>query len=465
MAFELTDDEIVAATGAVRLQAGLSQRFDSVSTDSRSISRGALFVALRGDRFDGHGFLTQAVMAGATAILVNRHAVLGEVASNVAIYAVDDTLVALGALARFHRRRFAIPLGAVTGSNGKTSTKEMVAEILNVRGPTLKTEGNLNNEIGVPLTLFRLGAQHRAAVIEMGMNHAGEIARLTAMAEPTAGLITVVQPAHLEGLGTIAGVAKAKAELFWGLAQTSIAVVNLDDQQIVEQSHDLRCRKLTFGEAENADIRMLSVTPNRHLGQILTLSFHGKSVDVPIALIGRHNAINATAACALATALGASIDECALGLQQVKAHAHRLEIVRSICGATVIDDTYNANPASMIAGLKTLSQIGARHRKIAILGDMLELGASEVAEHAELGRQAAAHAEVIAFIGQRCRNSFEAVEKTSGAHALYFEAMSDLISWLEKEVTPDDFVFVKGSRGMKMERVVAALTANTPGGH
>src|SRR6516225_2223404 len=255
-----THAEVIAATGA-RPTATARAPFDGVSTDSRTLAPGQLFVALRGERFDAHGFLADVVARGAAGAVTQGGHPRAAVPPGFPLYEVEDTLEALGALGRFHRRRFTLPLGAVGGSNGKTTTKEMVGAILAVRGRALKTEGNLNNEVGVPLTLLRLVPEDVAAVVELGMNHAGEMARLTALAEPSAGLLTSIQPEHVEHLGSLEGVAAAEGELFAGLAPTATAVVNLDDAHIVGQAPRARGPRLTFGTAAEAEVRLSGITP------------------------------------------------------------------------------------------------------------------------------------------------------------------------------------------------------------
>ncbi len=437
--------EVVQATGARVVRAG-SQAFGAVCTDTRKLTPGCLFVALRGERFDAHEFLAQAVAGGAAGVLVDRP--VG--ALDAAVFQVDDTLAALGALARFHRERFSLPVVAVTGSNGKTTTKELVAAILSTRGPALKTQGNLNNEVGVPLTLFGLEPAHVAAVIELGMNHAGEIARLTAMAKPDAGLITIVQPAHLEGLGSIEGVAAAKGELFHGLAPGATAVVNLDDARIAAQAEGLQTRRLTWGQHPDAEVRLAGVEPRGREGQRLRIAVRGEVHAVSLRLVGAHNALNAVGAFALALAVGYSPAECVRGLEAAESHARRLQVLDAPGGVTVIDDCYNANPASMEAALRTLSSLAAGGRAVAVLGDMLELGAEEADAHARIARLAGELAPLVALVGLRMQRA--------GGPLQSFEDVEPLLTWLRPRLEAGDWVLVKASRGMKLERVVNALT-------
>lgn len=468
MAVRFSDEQVQVATGAVRTRIGGRASYAAVCTDSRSVTPGSLFVALQGERFDAHDFVQQAADAGAAGLVVKKGRPLKLQVPDLAVYEVDDTLVALGGLARFHRARFKVPLGAVTGSNGKTTTKELIASILETRGPALKTQGNLNNEIGVPLTLFDLEPRHVAAIIEMGMNHAGEIARLTAIARPDAGLITVVQPAHLEGLGSIEGVAQAKGELFRGLADGATAVVNLDDVRVASLMRAPGAKVLTWGRSNGAQVRLASARPNGRDGLTLAVGYEGVTYPVSLRLVGDHNAMNATGAFALALALGYSPQDCVKGLESAQAHARRLQVhdVEAL-GVTVIDDCYNANPASMSAALQTLEQLASDGgRSVAVLGDMLELGPEEVAEHIRLGEVAAERAAVVAFFGARTKYAFEQAQQKLGGAAVHFEDIERLNEWLKSELKIGDVVLVKGSRGMRLERVVTPLTGQSlSGGH
>jgi UDP-N-acetylmuramoyl-tripeptide--D-alanyl-D-alanine ligase len=473
MAVRFTEDEVLDFASAKRQQATSAREFEGICTDSRALSRGCLFVALEGERFDGHVFVAQAAQGGAAGAVVREGKSLGgALPAGFGVYVVADTLKALGGLARGHRRRFRIPVGAVGGSNGKTTTKEMVGAILSTRGPALKTEGNFNNEVGVPLTLFRLELSHVAAVVEMGMNHPGEMARLTAIAEPDAGLITVVQPEHLEGLGSLEGVAAAEGELFRGLSPTATAVVNLDDPLIVGESKKTPGRVLTFGRTAGADVRLVRAESRGLEGLTLTLSHADRSHVVRLAFLGEHNAQNAAAAFALGLALGYSPEECVRGLEAARPYQRRLNVIPAKGGVTVVDDCYNANPASMEAALKTVQGLAKERggRAVAVLGDMLELGAGELSEHAALGALATGHAGVLAFFGPRSQQGFQAAQaqaaKGQGAQVAHFLEIEPLVSWLSPLLRAGDVVLVKGSRGMRLERAVESLTgAKGPDGH
>ena len=466
MAVRFSEAQVCDATGAKRTRSGSRASFGAVCTDSREITQGCLFVALKGERFDAHEFLAQAVDAGAAGVVVEAGRTKGLDGKTVSIFEVADTLHALGRLGRAHRERFSFPIGAVTGSNGTTTTKELIAAILQTRGPALKTHGNLNNEIGVPLTLFGLEPRHVAAIVEMGMNHPGEITRMADIARPDAGLITVVQPAHLEGCGSIEGVANAKGELFEALSPKATAVVNLDDFRVAGQASRAKGPKLTFGRDPKADVRLLSVSAQGRDGLALSVRAMGQDLSVALRLVGDHNAMNATGAMAMGLALGYSAEECVRGLESAQSHARRLQIIEAPNDVTVVDDCYNANPASMAAALDTLATLAARGRPIAVLGDMLELGAEEAKAHVAMGIAASDTAQLVAFFGPRMKAAWEQAKKKLGDRARHFDDPAVLHAWLQHELKPGDVVLVKGSRGMRLERVVEALTGQTSaGGH
>ncbi|RKH12043.1 UDP-N-acetylmuramoyl-tripeptide--D-alanyl-D-alanine ligase [Corallococcus sp. CA053C] len=457
MSARFSDDEVVQATGATRRGDAVPAGFPAVCTDTRSLTPGCLFVALQGERFDAHDFVDGAMRGGAAGAVVKRGRALPALPANFTLYEVDDTLAALGGLGALHRRRFRIPVAAVGGSNGKTTTKEMVGAILATRGPALKTEGNFNNEVGVPLTLFRLEPSHVAAVIEVGMNQPGEIERLTRRVRPDAGVITVVQPEHLEGLGSLEGVAEAEGELFRELLPQATAVVNLDDALIVHQAARSGAKHLTFGRAEGADVRLTGIETLGRDGMVATVRYAQRDWPVRLHFVGPHNAQNATAAFATALALGYSPEECVRGLETARPYARRLNILDAPNGVMVVDDCYNANPASMEAALVTLGTLVPKGgRAVAVLGDMLELGAGEFEAHAHLGELVARHASLVAFFGPRSSGGHQTAKLgEAGAH---FTDVEPLVAWLTPRLVPGDVVLVKASRGMRLERVVAALT-------
>ncbi len=458
-----TSGELASATGG-RWIGTAPAAVRGVSTDTRAIPAGSAFVALRGERFDGHDFLAEALRAGAACALVahDRAGAAAEGAPGLPLLAVADTLAALGAIARLHRLRFPIPVVGVTGSNGKTTTREMIAAILATRGPVLKTEGNLNNEVGVPLTLLRLSPEHTAAVIEMGMNHRGEIGRLTAIAEPRVGVVTNACAAHLEGLGTVDGVADAKGELYKGLPADGIVVANADDPRMLHRARKSGRRVLTFsgGKDREADVVVLDVLSQDPDGMRFLLGLGTKEVEVRLPLVGEHNAVNAAAAAAAALSLGCTDREIVRGLLEVRTVGRRLRIERLPSGVLLVDDCYNANPASMKAALLTLRQLAGQGRALAALGDMLELGATEGDLHRELGRDAAAAGlAALAAFGPRARLTRDAAVLAGLAppDAFHTEDPQALAAFLRERLRPGDVLLVKGSRGMKLERLVEAL--------
>ena len=473
--------EVLGACGARLLAAGAGGVFDGVSTDTRGIAPGSLFVALKGERFDAHDFLVDAAAKGAAGAVVRRGTELPPgAAPGIALFEVEETRAALGALARLHRGRFAIPLGAVAGSNGKTTTKEMVAAILRTRGDALATEGNLNNEIGVPLTLLRLEPSHRAGVVEVGMSSPGELARLTAIVRPTAGLVTLVAEEHLEFLGDLDGVAEAEGELYRGLPEGATAVVNADDPRCVAQAERVGpgVKRISFGKSPGADVRLLRVTPLGRKGQEILLEGEeggdgaGRSRpggnlqrsrvqrSVRLSFVGEHNAMNAVAAAALARALSFSFEEISLGLSAARPFAHRSRLLAAH-GLTILDDCYNANPSSMAAALATLGTLAGPGRRVAVLGVMLELGEAEAREHRALGERAAGRADLAAFFGPRSAEALgvAAAAGLGGGRVAHFLEVDALLGWLRPRLRPGDTVLVKGSRGMRLERVVEALAA------
>jgi UDP-N-acetylmuramoyl-tripeptide--D-alanyl-D-alanine ligase len=455
-----TASELAAATGG-RWLGDPPATVRGISTDTRAIPAGSAFVALRGERFDGHDFLAEAALAGATCAVVAR----GRAAPGppgFPLLEVEDTLLALGAVARLHRLRFSIPVVGVTGSNGKTTTREMIAAILATRGPVLSTQGNLNNEVGVPLTLLRLRPTDTAAVIEMGMSHRGEIGRLTAMAEPRVGVVTNAFPAHLEGLGTVDGVADAKGELYKGLPADGVVIANADDPRMLHRARKSGRRVLTFsgGQDREADVVVLDVLSQDPDGMRFLLGIGTKEVEVRLPLVGEHNAVNAAAAAAVALSLGCSDREIVGGLAGVRPVGRRLRVERLPSGVLLVDDCYNANPASMKAALRTLRRLAGPGRALAALGDMLELGPTEDDLHRELGRDAAAAGLVaLATFGPRARLAREAAQAAGMDPSATFhtEDPRALVAFVRERLRPGDVLLVKGSRGMKLERLVEAL--------
>ncbi|MEN9476266.1 MAG: hypothetical protein RLZZ300_407 [Pseudomonadota bacterium] len=431
---------------------GADVTVEGVSTDTRAIAKGALFIALAGERFDAHDFLDQAMAAGAGALLV---ADAGKLPAGVSAVVVDDTRLALGRLAAAWRARFALPVIAVTGSNGKTTTKEMIAAILKVAhgAAVLSTRGNLNNDIGLPLTLLGLSAAHRAAVIEMGMNHPGEIAYLAPIGAPTVALVTNAQRAHLEGMGDLDEVAREKGAIFSGLPADGVAVINADDAYAgywrgVAAGRPVR----SFAIDGAADV--VGKVRQHGLETAIDLSAPEGEVHIALRIPGRHNAGNAVAAAAACLAAGVPLAAVAAGLESFSGVKGRLQRRAGKLGAEILDDTYNANPDSVRAGIDVLaSTIG---RKLLILGDMGEIGEACAQYHDEIGGYAKSQGVDLLFaLGEATK----AAVRNFGDGARHFCHVDKLIAAADKELGPDTTVLVKGSRFMKMERVADALAA------
>lgn len=438
---------------------GPDVRFDAISTDSRKIRAGDLFIALRGEHFDGYEFIAATMQAGAVAAMVNADSYNSRPSTNTgaSILVVEDTRLALGQLAAYWRSQFTTPLVAITGSNGKTTVKEMLASILRTAAGSeeavLATKGNLNNDIGMPLTLLQLNAQQRYAVIEMGMNHPGEIDYLTHIARPDVALINNASGAHLEGLGSVEAVAQAKGEIFAGLSERGTAIINADDAYASLWRGLAGTRSLLeFGLEESADIS--GQYEPIGVGQRLQVQTPQGAFTVDLQVPGAHNARNALAATAAAVALSVPLQTIVEGLQTFGGVAGRLQRKTGKQGATLIDDTYNANPASMRAAIEVLAQ--QEGKRVLVLGDMGELGVGAEAFHAEIGDAARrAGIEILYGLGEM---SSKAVQEF-GAGARHFEGVEALTSALEQELDANTTVLVKGSRFMKMERVVQACMA------
>lgn len=429
-----------------------------ISIDSRKVRQGELFVALKGDRFDGHDFVSDAIRNGAWGALVERNALekhYGNLGGLKNILPVEDTLYALQEMSLMHRKKFSLPVVGVTGSNGKTTTKEMLASILATKGPVLKNEGNLNNHIGVPLTLLKLRADHRSAVIEMGMSAPGEIDLLARLTRPSVGVITNIGPAHLEFLGSMDRVAAAKAELLLNLEQEATAVLNADDRYYENLRSTMHGKAITFGITNRADVSASDIRQNDdHVDFLLRMD--GTASAVRLQAIGNHNIYNALAAAAAALALGIPVDAIRNGLEDFVPVAMRSE-VKIVQGRKIMADYYNANPASMEAAIKALASLAKDRKAVAVLGDMLELGPIAAEAHQNIGRLAAQEAvdcliTMGAFAGQTAQGAL----RSGMPHDCVIEAANhgEAARLIMKLSSPGDVVLIKGSRGMKMEKIL-----------
>jgi UDP-N-acetylmuramoyl-tripeptide--D-alanyl-D-alanine ligase len=423
---------------------GQDVAIERVERDSRVAVEGDLFLALKGERFDAHDFVPQ-VTGKASATLVSSL-----VDAAIPQVVVDDVRLALGRLAAAWRKTFRKPLVGLTGSNGKTTLKEMLTAILSQQGKTLATAGNLNNDIGMPLTLLGLRAEHEFAVIEMGANHFGEIDYLTRIACPDVAVLNNAGAAHLEGFGDIAGVARAKGEIFNGLSESGVAVINADDAYAAYwQGLNAGRKVLSFGMDHAADVQGVQDERNR-----FCIQAKGETLPVKLKLLGRHNQMNALAATAAALALGISLETVRQGLESLQAVKGRLNPKQGRHDGLVVDDTYNANPTSTAAAVDVLAGLGGK--KILVLGDMGELGDTGVQLHAAIGQQAAAAGiDAVYTLGVLSAEASRAFGQRGHA----FTDLDVLLAALEQDLSVGTSVLVKGSRSSRMERVVEALTA------
>lgn len=460
----LSAEEIAQATRGVIIQGSSSWRIRGVSSDSRRIQPGELFVPLQGPTFDGHHFIGQALERGAAGSLTRpgwEPKAGGNEGPGKFLIRVENPLNALGDLAHFWRGRHSrVKVAAITGSNGKTTTKEMAAQTLSGAFRVLKTEGNLNNLIGLPLVLLRLSDEHEVAVLEMGMNVPGEIRRLKEIAEPQVSLITNVGRAHLAFLESLEGVARAKGELWEGLEREDWIAVNADDPRVVELAAAVHCRKKTFGIRERAEISAEEISVEAAGGTRFSLKLEGKKIPIQLNTFGGHNLYNALGAAALAVIVGLDAEKIAAGLERFHPHPGRGRIHRLGRGLHLLDDTYNSNPDSLQAVLAAFGEMRGENRGQVVLGDMLELGPGTAGFHEEAGRRVGALGfEHLFFCGEQ-REHLEEGAKSAGmeeSRIHTFANPEEIPESLESVVDEGDWILVKGSRRLRMERVVEAL--------
>jgi UDP-N-acetylmuramoyl-tripeptide--D-alanyl-D-alanine ligase len=435
-----------------------------VSIDSRTVGAGEMFFAIRGERFDGHAFVRDALERGAAAAVVSDVDSAGDLSTlpggRGRLLEVRDTVAALGDLAAWYRRRFSTDVVGVTGTNGKTTTKEMSAAVLGATRRTLRTEANLNSQIGVPLTVLRLERGHEAAVIEMGMDRPGQITRLAAIAAPVVGVITNVSEAHVETAGGVEEIAICKGEMLDGLPPDGTAVLNADDERVMSQAHRARCAVLTFGLGAGAGVRALDVAATER-GVKFVLD-GGVRVAIPVP--GRHTVMNALAAVAVGRALGVPDAAAAASLADYRPTGRRTAL-RAVGAWTVIDDSYNCNPASLAAAFETLLTVAAGRPTAAVLGDMLELGPRSASAHDEAGRLAARLGIGSLYLAGTEMRAAQAGAIAAGMRPDRVRTFDDkraLVDALREGAEGEPLVvLVKGSRGMRMEEVVELLTTET----
>ncbi|MEU7260468.1 UDP-N-acetylmuramoyl-tripeptide--D-alanyl-D-alanine ligase [Streptomyces rimosus] len=437
--------EIAAVVGGSVVGDGAVTVTAPAVLDSRQAEPGGLFVAFAGEHADGHDYAVQAGRAGAVAVLGSRPTALPTVV-------VTDTETALQALAAHvvARLREGLTVVGVTGSRGKTSTKDLLAAVLSSAAPTIATSGSLNNELGVPLTMLRCTAATRFLVLEMGVRRIGDIAKLTGLVAPDVGVVLNVGQAHLSHLKSRAAIARAKGELVQGLAPGGTAVLGVDDPRVAAMRSLTDCPVLTFGRSEHADVRVLDVVLDRLARPSFTLRTAATRAPVALPLVGAHQALNASAAAAAALAAGISLDAAAAALPTVSLSQWRLELRDLAGGATLLDDSYNADPDSARAALDALAAIEGK-RRIAVLGEMLELGDGSEAEHRAVGEYAAARADVVVAVGSR------PLADGAGERAVALADNAAAVQWLRGRLAAGDVVLVKGSRGARLDEVAAAL--------
>lgn len=430
--------------------------FSGVSTDSRRIRKDELFFALSGDNFDGHDFITEAFDKGAKAAVVEKRITLNT--NGKLLIKVPSAVRAFGELASAWRKSFpSLKLAAITGSNGKTTTKEMASSILSLRFSVLKNSGNFNNLIGLPLTLLRITENHGTAVVELGMNEFGEIKRLAEIALPDTGAITNIGRAHLEKLGGIEGVAKAKAELVEGFTEHNTFVVNMDDPRTAEIGSRVKCKKISFGmNTRGVDVSARDVSSVDFSAIKFNMIVGEKGFPVRVRGIGLHNVMNALCAGGVALSFGCSPDEIQAGLERFIPTYMRLEVMDTPFGFKVINDTYNANPDSMRRGIEELARLKGNGNAVAVLGDMLELGAASEGEHESLGEFLSENK--IDYVIAYGKYGKHVLLGTRGKiDAAFVETHDEAAEILIRIARPGDLALVKGSRGMKMENVIQRL--------
>jgi len=467
----MIDAATVAQAISARLEGG-NTWFDGVSIDSRVVRPGELFVAIKGERFDGHEFVAQAFSRGAAAAIVAADHAAGLAASAAggrSLLAVDDPLQSLASLAAFWRRRFTLPVVAIVGSNGKTTVKEMTAAILRAANGVdrvLATAGNLNNHIGLPLMVLRLRPMHLVAVFEIGMNHVGETAQLGEIAQPTIAVLNNAQREHQEFMKSVADVAAEHATILGTLQPRGIAVINADDDyapfwnEVVARRNAEGASITVRDFGLRAPATVIGRVRSQSWGSLVDVAAPEGSVSVDLKLPGRHNVVNALGAIAAATAAGASLDAVAQGLAEFRPIAGRLQAKTGRNGATLIDDSYNANPDSVRAAIAVL--VHATGSKWMVLGDMGEVGEQGAAFHREIGECArAGGVDRLLTLGDLTPHAVSAF----GPGGEHFASSEDLIAAIESDLRPDVTVLVKGSRFMRMERIVAALGGATAAAH
>ena len=461
-------DDIVKQIDGALLQGDPHHQVQAVQTDSRQLPDASLFVALQGERFDGHDFVETAIHHGAAAVLISDRKSVASLLDEgkltaTALIQVPDTLVALQTLARVQRQRFAGRVVAITGSNGKTTVKEMVAAVLQQQFSTFRSPGNLNNHIGLPLALLQMPLDSEVMVCEMGMNHLGEIRELCTIAQPEVGVVTTIALAHVGYLGSIHNIQQAKGELVEALKTDGTAILNADDPLVSALGQRTRARVIDFGQTETATVRGRVRQDHGLDGLECELDIEGETCEVRLAIPGVHNLTNALAAAAVGVALEVRAGDIVAGLEQYKGTSGRMAIRRGRGGVTLIDDTYNANPESMRAALQFLACVPEADRRVAVLGDMLELGEAGQALHREIGSVVMqCRVDYLVTLGPLGRTLAEGARAAGmAASRVHWAAnQQEALVMLQSLLREGDVVVLKGSRGMAMDHLVEALVAD-----
>jgi UDP-N-acetylmuramoyl-tripeptide--D-alanyl-D-alanine ligase len=442
--WEATSDTLIASS------APGDSAFSRGAVDSREVKRGDLFFAIHGEHQDGHDFVGQAFDSGASGVVTERPL---DTPDRSAVFHVSDSIHALQCLAAWWRKRHEVQVTAVTGSVGKTTCKELIASVLGTRFRTLKSEANLNTEIGIPLTLLQLTEDHERAVLEFGMYARGDIALLSRIARPRIGVVTNIGPVHMERLGSQGAITAAKAELVEALPSDGVAILNGDDARTAALAARTEARCVLYGLSEQCDVRASNVNSRGLNGIEFGLESPAGSTRARVPLPGRHHVYPALAAAAVALEEGLSVDEIRAALARTKLEL-RSRVLPGPNASTILDDSYNASPASMIAALDLLSELPGRH--IALLGDMLELGPAEVEGHRRVGERAASTCDLVLTVGERARVVSDATRQTGG-EARHLSDPGAAIDLLKSELQSGDHLLIKASRAMAFEEVVSAL--------
>ncbi len=420
-----------------------------VSIDSRTTKKGDIFFALKGENFDGHNFIKNAISKGAAAVVISR---LPSPVSRFPSIVVKDTTTALQDFAKYYRSKFNLKVIGITGSNGKTTTKDILTSVLSQKTPVLSTAGNFNNHIGLPLTLFQLEKKHRYCVLEMGTNHKGEIARLCEISLPSAGIVTNIGTAHIGNFGSVKNILKEKSELFNSLGSNGIAVINNDDEFITLYAAKINCKKITFGIKNIADVMACDILLKSE-NTTFSLQYKKRKEKIVLPAAGLFNVYNALAAASTAVTLGYSVNEIAAGIRNFVPPAKRMETLNLKNGIVIVNDSYNANPTSMRLAIENFAKIFYNNRKILVLGDMLELGGVEIAEHKKIGEfiKRNRYADSVLTVGDLAKHI------TAQSGGIWFENKNKLSEYLKKNLKYGDAVLFKASRKIALEDVVNSL--------